>query len=247
MLKFLTINIGLLDYKINGTTLFSNPPYSDKRIEYIPQEILLIDADIVAIQELYYEKHVIYLTNALKHVYPYSGRKSSLKLYNALNMHNGLMILSKYEITDSQLLVHKQTAWIEYFFGEKATLISYIHIPNMGKFAIINTHPTAGGGDPLRENVDAGRLFALKKTLELAQKSYEAGFTPVLIGDFNCGPECSSSNYEFILSNGYRDCYVEAQQANCLQGNFTLYAISFYRFQFNTKQSFSRYVHSYII
>ena len=42
----------------------------------------------------------------------------------------------------------------------------------------------------------------------------------IIIGDLNCGPEASKSNYDYLLQDGrFRDVYVEAeQQGRLLEG-----------------------------
>lgn len=185
-MKFLTINVGLLDYKICGLTMFSNPPYSNERIHVIPAEILKIDADIVTIQECYYDYHVKYLFDALKSVYPYMARKDGRNFYTLLNVHNGLLILSKHEIKSTELISHGKVAPIEWWFGDKSTLIANIHVKGIGDISILNTHPTAGGNDPESGKADAGREYALTQTINAAKKCKAAGSLPILIGLGDC-------------------------------------------------------------
>eukprot|EP01038_Epipyxis_sp_PR26KG_P006947 gene6947-9501_t len=215
-MKLLTINVGLLDYKLFGATLFSNPPYSTERIKFIPDEILKFDADIVAIQECYYEKHVKFLFDALKHKYPFMARKEGRNFYTLLNLHNGLLIFSKYEVIGVDIISHKKVAPVEYYFGDKSTLVANIIFPEIGNISIINTHPTAGGSEPESGEADLGRQFALNQTIDAAKKCKANGSVPILIGDFNCAPDCSAPNYEQIINSGYRDCFSEAEEKNIL-------------------------------
>lgn len=184
----------------------------------MPEEILKIDADIVAIQECYYEKDFNTLFAQLKHVYPYFARKEGRGIFSPLNLHNGLVILSKFEITGVELVLHKKVADIEYWFANKATLIAHINVPNIGKMSIVNTHPTAGGDQPESGKADTGREFALLQTMNAVDKCQREGSLPILIGDFNCASDCSAGNYELIISRGYRDCYEEAKASGVLSG-----------------------------
>ncbi len=160
-MKLLTINLGLLDYNVCGWTLFSNPPHGNLRIQVMPAEIIKVNADVVAIQECYSDDHFYYLLNSLLHLYPHHARKDGKM--GCFNLHNGLIIFSKYEINNVDIFAHDKVMCIEEWFGDKSTLIAHIWVPNHGRFAIVNTHPTAGGVDPLNEKGDIGREHALKQ------------------------------------------------------------------------------------
>ena len=66
ILKLITINLGLLDYKFFGETIFYNPYYSNERIKFIPQSLLKYNAYIIVIQECYDKMHFKFISNNLK-------------------------------------------------------------------------------------------------------------------------------------------------------------------------------------
>lgn len=176
-MKFLTINVGLLDYTLFGLTLFSNPSYSDQRVRVIPSEIRKIDADIVAIQECYHEHHVRFLFHSLQYMYPYMARKDGRSKFDFLRLHNGLLVFSKHEITRTELLSHEKKDRFEWWFADKSTLI--VHI---GSISIFNVHLTAGGINPESDQANLNRESSLFQILHIAEKYKDTGSTPVLMG-----------------------------------------------------------------
>ncbi|SOV13901.1 conserved Plasmodium protein, unknown function [Plasmodium gaboni] len=73
-LSFMSFNTGLLEYKICGICFYKNPPFISKRLAYIPYALKKTDADIIALQEVYDEKHAEFLRIHLKSLYPYYAR-----------------------------------------------------------------------------------------------------------------------------------------------------------------------------
>jgi endonuclease/exonuclease/phosphatase family metal-dependent hydrolase len=211
MVKILTLNVGLLDYKVCGGIVFSNPPYSNQRLPYIPDAILAYEPDIVCLQECYYSAHVEFIVSKLKHMLPYHARKNTHKR-GILNMHNGMLILSRYPITNVEIISHRCVACVEDWFGDKSTLIATIDVPNYGFLKVINIHPTAGGTDPESAQADANRQRTLQDIVDFYLHTIQGneGFGAIIVGDFNCGPDVSPKNFEFIMKYGFRDTFQEA-------------------------------------
>jgi hypothetical protein len=91
-LKILTWNVGLLRLRICGVEVFSNPPFADQRLPYIPDMIRKKGADIIALQECYESAHAEMITDSLKDIYPYCARVDS---GGVARFHNALMLLSR--------------------------------------------------------------------------------------------------------------------------------------------------------
>lgn len=210
-MRILTLNVGLLDYNCCGITCFSNPPYSQQRFPFLAPDVAKLNPDIVTFQECYSEHHADSLYNALKHILPYRVRLNSKK-WGILNLHNGMMILSKYPVHDSKLICHKHVACVEDWFGDKSTLIAVLDVPNYGLLHVINVHPTAGGADPESAKADANRELTLKQIIEYYQHATNTlGHGAMVIGDLNCGPDVSPQNFAYIIDNGgFRDTFAEA-------------------------------------
>ncbi|ANQ07362.1 Endonuclease/exonuclease/phosphatase domain containing protein [Plasmodium coatneyi] len=73
-LSFMSFNTGLLEYKICGVCIYQNPPFISSRLMHIPYALKKTNADIIALQEVYDEKHVEYLKNQLMANYPFCAR-----------------------------------------------------------------------------------------------------------------------------------------------------------------------------
>ncbi|CAG9480331.1 unnamed protein product [Plasmodium vivax] len=73
-LSFMSFNTGLLEYKICGVCIYQNPPFISNRLLHIPFALKKTNADIIALQEVYDEKHVEYLKNHLAANYPFCAR-----------------------------------------------------------------------------------------------------------------------------------------------------------------------------
>ncbi|GAB65636.1 endonuclease/exonuclease/phosphatase domain containing protein [Plasmodium cynomolgi strain B] len=73
-LSFMSFNTGLLEYKICGVCIYQNPPFISNRLLHIPFALKKTNADIIALQEVYDEKHVEYLKNHLTANYPFCAR-----------------------------------------------------------------------------------------------------------------------------------------------------------------------------
>ena len=196
-LKIITLNCGLMDFNIMGLTIFSNPPFSEKRIKFIPQELIKIDADIIGLQECFNINHVKFIISQLKEKYPYY---SAYDTGNLIKLSNGLIILSKFPITKSEFKQHKYNHPIESMFATKGYLSCTINVPNIGLLNFINLHATSFG-DPPEQNNDV--LTSNKSVLnnELKEILSLVDSNTIVLGDFNCGPNNSTCNYNFLINN----------------------------------------------
>eukprot|EP00602_Paraphysomonas_sp_CaronLab_P001413 CAMPEP_0185027924 /NCGR_PEP_ID=MMETSP1103-20130426/13265_1 /TAXON_ID=36769 /ORGANISM="Paraphysomonas bandaiensis, Strain Caron Lab Isolate" /LENGTH=188 /DNA_ID=CAMNT_0027562121 /DNA_START=382 /DNA_END=948 /DNA_ORIENTATION=+ len=97
-----------------------------------------------------------------------------------------------------------------------------VDIPCIGMVSLVNMHATAGGvTHPENPGVDTDREDELRQAIEcLSPKrnemdvgTYAGG---IIVGDLNCGPEASPGNYEYVILNGFRDAYTEAEAAGGL-------------------------------
>jgi endonuclease/exonuclease/phosphatase family metal-dependent hydrolase len=147
-LKIITLNCGLMDYGLFGLTIFSNPPYSNKRISFIPNSIKNQNADIVALQECFNIKYTQFIIDELKQIYPYYAFYNTKSL---TKLSNGLVFLSKYPIEESQFIEYDFHATLEAMCATKGFLKCSINIPIIGKINFINLHTTSFG-NPNKEN-----------------------------------------------------------------------------------------------
>ena len=196
-LKIVTLNCGLMNINIFGLTVFSNPPYSDKRIKFIPNEIKKINADIVALQECFNINYVRTIIDELKEVYPYS---SAFNTETLTKLSNGLILLSKYPIKNSKFKEYEVNHPLESMFSTKGYLSSTIDIPNIGLLNLINLHTTSFGDAPEDNNeilTDNKRILNNQLKEILSQINSKT----IILGDFNCGPNNSTFNYNYLIKN----------------------------------------------
>ena len=213
LVKVLSFNVGLLYIQdpFFGVTFFHNPPHGRERLPRIPDAIREVDADVVLLQECYFERDADFLWRSLHDVYPFKSRLDCPRTW--LQLHNGLMVLSKWPITKERFDKYRDAARLEQLLGCKGNLATTIRLGSQQLLlTFINGHYTAGGerinsDDP---GSDLDREKELAQTVELAKAVAEAGEVPLLCGDFNCGPEASTSNYSGLLKRGFRDLFVEA-------------------------------------
>lgn len=204
IVKFLTFNIGLLDYKIFGKTIFSNPYYSEDRIKFIPDALLKYDSDIIAIQECYDSLYFKIIYNKLKFKYPYVARKDNKR--NSLQLHNGLIIFSKYPIKNVNLFPYFKSDIVEKYFGNKSLLVAEILIGNK-ILSVFNIHLTAGCYNPESLMSQEERLSQIKELISISNYYISMGTIPIILGDFNSGPYRTPENYKYMLKNRFIDSY----------------------------------------
>lgn len=209
IIKILTLNVGLLDYKILDTIVFSNPFYSTDRIQYIPSAILSVDCDIVVLQECYDEKHFKFINNKIKSVYPYFARKDQDRFI--LKLHNGLVVFSKFPIKNVNIIPYTTLDIVEKYFASKSLLTVELDIDKK-KIVLFNVHLTAGSLDPESSNASKGRIVQINELMAVVNYYYNKNFIVLLAGDFNSGPQRSDESYNFLIMKDFVDSYVLSQK-----------------------------------
>ena len=185
-LRIVTFNCGLMDIKLAGFTIFSNPPFSQKRVKFIPQQLTKINADIIALQECFNMNYVKYIIDEVKEIYPYS---SAFNTETIVKLSNGLIFLSKYPIVSSFFKQYSYNHQIENMIATKGFLSCTINIPNIGLLNFINLHTTSFSDNNIVLN------YQLKEILKNVNSK------TILLGDFNCGPNINTYDYELLVNN----------------------------------------------
>jgi len=195
-----------------GIVWFSNPEFSRSRLPYAIDALRVHDADVVCLQEVYTLEDAMFLINNLQYLYPYTSRIEDMA-WLPKPVQNGLLILSKYPMSNPQLKRFNHASTLELWMANKSALSVTVDVPDVGNVSIITTHTTAGGeADPEHPETNSIRLGELQELRSLAEKS-SSNEKVVIIGDLNCGPETSNCNYEYMLE-WTRDMFVEAVEQN---------------------------------
>lgn len=199
MLDLLTFNVGLLRYL---GALIMPAPHVDERLAALPQALRDSGADVIALQEIYEPAHCDLLASRVRDVYPYSFYPQTGW---PLKLKSGLMMLSRYELV-STLHSFRAAPIDERFFADKGVLVSQLRV-NSAPITILNLHTTAGGLllRPEHFRIEEIRTHQINETLALATQ--DPGRIPIIVGDFNAGPEASPSNYAQFKSAHFIDTF----------------------------------------
>ncbi|EEA06268.1 endonuclease/exonuclease/phosphatase family protein [Cryptosporidium muris RN66] len=223
-LSFLTFNAGLLEYRLCGIKLYQNPPYTAHRLLQIPSAIRNINADIVALQEVFDSKHSDYLIESLLPMYPFYARETKHNrnksrgilrwrplsiIQNKLALHNGLLVLSKYPILHAKFTCFNDVTLIEKWLVNKGMLEVSIDLPGMknSPLTLFNIHMASGAVNPESEIIEHLRNKEIEQLLDACDRAIRRGEIPMIIGDLNAAPTCCGSNYQCFTDRGWRDCF----------------------------------------
>jgi len=204
--KLITFNIGLLDLRVVGASMFKPTEYIEQRAKIIPKQLLNHDADVIALQEIYDKKHIDYFIQELKETYPFYFFKHN----SQIKLNNGLMIFSKYPFVSTKGESQSDKGPIdEWFIADRGLLSAVIKLNNDINLDIVNLHATSGGtlNSQDSDNVNASRQKQLEQALNLAMASNTE--YQIILGDVNAGPEISKINYNYLLENNFTDAYAE--------------------------------------
>jgi len=193
--RLLTFNLGLLRFRACCCTIFESPPFVEDRLVPICEALAASDAHIIAVQEIYEPDHVDLLLETVKGTFPYHARYDNQRCWQ---FHSGLLFLSRFPITDSSVFKHAESSGLEQMFGCKSCLTMQVGTP-LGDLFLANLHTTAGGGsDTESGDTDSARQSELEEAMQACQQAMQKGCKAMIVGDFNCGPEASVGNYEFM-------------------------------------------------
>lgn len=198
-LTLLTFNVGLLN--LIGKRV-APAPYVDERMAALAPALLDCGADVLALQEIYDERHRRLLLEALAPVYPHI---CALGRTRNFGLGNGLMTLSK-QPHEAALLIYQHASLDERLFCEKA---AHLLRMTLGKTTVTltNTHLTAGGAFWHPEHASMDRIRDLQ-IYQLVDALRSADTDVMLIlGDLNTGPGVSQSNYARLLELGFIDLH----------------------------------------
>lgn len=216
-LKILTFNAGLFELRAFGLPVIKPADFLKERLETMPAEILKVDADIIALQEVYFHNHQNFLIEKLKNRYHYYFYKRT----SAVKVNNGLMILSKFPITKQFYFPLKNKGPLdERTIAQKGILDCIVNINGFGELRIINLHPTAGG---FLYKQDSPEIIEIRNNQinQAYELSTSTKLPTVILGDFNTGPEIAQENYNFLLQKQFIDSYLSFADREGIQPEVT--------------------------
>jgi endonuclease/exonuclease/phosphatase family metal-dependent hydrolase len=198
-LRLVTLNAGLLS-AFKGRVEFA--PFVTERLAALPGELRRLNADIVALQEVYKQEHRELILAALHDVFPhYLYRRNRRNL----GFENGLMTLSKVPIAGALTLFRDATV-DERLLDNKGVLSCRMNLGGDASLTVLNLHTTAGSAFLHPEAPRVDRIRSRQITQVLAQAAAEGGVT-ILAGDLNAGPGVSDENFRQVLEAGYESAF----------------------------------------
>ena len=205
-LKITTFNVGLLDVFLFGHRVFEFAEYTRGRARALADVLFELDSDVLCLQEIYHQHDLKSIGAALSKKYAFSMLTSSRK-GSLGGVNHGLAIFSKFPLLNRLDYRFNAQLLDERLFGPKGCLIATIEHPEIGNFAIANLHTTGGGflNHPESDKANHIRAAQISEACTLVIKQSK---NCMLIGDLNCGPEASETNYSLALASGFIDPYM---------------------------------------
>jgi endonuclease/exonuclease/phosphatase family metal-dependent hydrolase len=202
-LSLLTLNIGLLRYRLWRNWQIPINRHIAERLAAAPQALAAINADIVALQEAYHDADRDALIAGLLDIYPYVAESPRRRSF----VGSGLLLLSKYPLHDVEFLACEGAPRWTYPFWMQGLLLAGIDLPGVGHVRIVNVHLA-----PSLPRRDAEMPASIaNRAREIAQLVSVAATEPgpsILIGDYNASETICPDIYRQILALGYEDSYV---------------------------------------
>jgi len=206
-LSILTFNAGLLNLGLGRRSVFRFTQYVEERRAALSGAIRGIDADIVALQEIYSLRTKRRVESDLRALYPHAFFEERESI---LQMGNGLLLLSKHPLSERTFRPFRSGFITERIIARTGALGAIVNLPSGDRVAIVNVHTTAGTLflHPESPRAERARAAQLGELIEHA-RGYRAART-VLAGDMNCGPGVSQSNFDILLAEGFVDSFAVA-------------------------------------
>lgn len=205
--SLLTLNCGLLRIGALGRALLEPAPFIAPRRAALPAALRGMDADIIALQEIYKVSHKRDVMQALADRWPHAEFPRGRPPHK---LDSGLLVLSRFPLRSARFHPFKAAPRDEKLFVHRGAFETIHDVPDFGALRLLSFHTTAGGTrhDPESAEADAIRARQIDEILDLAEDG-PANAAAVLIGDLNAGPPVSMGNYRQVLARGYADLFAE--------------------------------------
>lgn len=204
-LSLLTYNTGLLRVPVER---YNPIPHVDERLAAIPGEVLRLEADVVALQEVFQPRDRHALLARTRGVYPHVGHVPP----GGVRLDAGLLTLSRHPLR-ARLRPFRDGPVSERLFSNKGPLVTEVDLPGAGAVTVINLHATAGGFFAMPESPRAEAMRRGQMEQVIAEARAARG-PVVIVGDFNAGPGAAEANYRQLEAGGFTDVFAHLHGAD---------------------------------
>jgi endonuclease/exonuclease/phosphatase family metal-dependent hydrolase len=204
--RILTYNTGLYRVRVGGMTLIEPIRHAAARLAGLAKAIHSLEPDVVALQEVFDDRHLFPLLDALRNAYPHTSTGRDAYVPTFFRDHSGLCLLSRFPLRDVRHENLRDAALEESLFIVKGVLTATVDSP-LGPISLINTHLTSGGmfRDPEGSWMTKIRDRQVDHLVELCATSPH--LVRLVLGDMNTGPEFAGRNYARFLDQGLVDTW----------------------------------------
>ena len=212
------MNLGLLKVDVLGMSIWEFTPFVESRLRAAPAALREINADIVALQEIYRIRHRAFLAEALRDLYPYSFFTRRRRF---VGLDNGLMLLARYPIEGAGFVPFEHNTLDERLMARKGFVHAIATVGGGAPVHLLNVHTTAGGVLHHPEALRTRQIRSRQIAQLLSAGGRVAGERGLILGDLNAGPGVSPDNYKQVLDAGYLDAWVLAPGQRSDNGGIT--------------------------
>lgn len=198
--RVLTLNLGLLGLDI-GPWRIAVDRHLDARLAAAPGLLASINADILALQEIYSHADIAFLTKALGARYPYRA----LPPQTGTLVGSGLMLLSRFPIVRNVFLPSSRSRW-RTLRRQHGVLATDVDLAGLGCMRFFNAHISASlpFSSSASAASSANRRGEIAHLLEAARS---ARSDAILVGDFNASPAVHAGDYAELVRAGFVDSF----------------------------------------
>ncbi|WP_291573171.1 endonuclease/exonuclease/phosphatase family protein [Bradyrhizobium sp.] len=202
-LRILTFNLGLLGFKLKNRWRMPVDAHSGERLAAAPRLLSSLEADIIALQEVYSPTDREVLARAMAELYPFQAGSPKMRSL----VGNGLMLLSRFPILHSAFMPCRGSPRWTLPFWKQGLLAVELDLPSIGRTRLIDAHIAASVpfGDA---NSMASKANRNREIDQLLSAANAGEVTAILAGDFNTSPAIHPEHYDRIISAGYVDAFV---------------------------------------
>lgn len=122
------------------------------------------------------------------------------------------MVFSSFPVASARRVAHTFRCFYERALGDRSMLV--VNLAN--GVTIINAH-LSSGVDVESSRMETMRFTQIHDIHRQVETALSVSSAVVIAGDFNCSPDASPDNYNFIKSLGWRDAWTESgnEESGC--------------------------------